>query len=195
MYFFGSMSNKLIAGVDEVGRGSLVGAVVAAAVILDPKKLIFGLKDSKRLNEKTRLSLYKNIIKYSISWGMGRAEKEEVDDLNVFQATMLAMQRAVMNLSVLPDYVLVDGNRSPLFPMPSRAIIKGDNKIMSISAASILAKVNRDKEMIALDLQFPEYGFSKNKGYPTVFHLTKLALHGPTIHHRYSFSSVKRYCN
>ncbi|QOI11153.1 ribonuclease HII [Blochmannia endosymbiont of Colobopsis nipponica] len=192
MCIFHNISKKVIAGVDEVGRGSLVGPVVAAAVILDPKKLIFGLKDSKKIKEKTRLILYENIIKYSISWSLGYAEEKEIDNLNILQATMLAMQRAVMNLSVTPDYVLVDGNKSPFFSMPSQAIIKGDTKIMSISAASIVAKVSRDREMIILDLKFPEYGFSKHKGYPTVFHLSKLFLHGATIHHRRSFNSVKR---
>lgn len=183
---------NLIAGVDEVGRGPLVGAVVTAAVILDPKRPIVGLADSKKLSEKRRLSLYDEIIDKALSWSLGRAEPEEIDQLNILHATMLAMQRAVAGLHIAPDYVLIDGNRCPQLPMPSLAVVKGDSRVAEISAASILAKVTRDREMTELDLQFPEYGFAQHKGYPTVVHLEKLAAFGATEHHRRSFGPVKR---
>ncbi len=180
-----------IAGVDEVGRGPLVGAVVTAAVILDPANPIPGLADSKKLSEKRRNALYDLIIERSLAWSLGRAEPEEIDRLNILHATMLAMQRAVAGLSLTPDYVLIDGNRCPALPMPSQAVIKGDSLVAEISAASILAKVTRDREMAELDLQFPDYGFAQHKGYPTAFHLEKLAKHGATPHHRRSFAPVR----
>ncbi|MBW5814316.1 ribonuclease HII [Yersinia kristensenii] len=183
---------NLIAGVDEVGRGPLVGAVVTAAVILDPKRPIVGLADSKKLSEKRRLSLYDEIIDKALSWSLGRAEPEEIDHLNILHATMLAMQRAVAGLHIAPDYVLIDGNRCPKLAMPSLAVVKGDSRVAEISAASILAKVTRDREMTALDLQFPGYGFAQHKGYPTAVHLEKLATLGATEHHRRSFGPVKR---
>ncbi|AJZ88250.1 ribonuclease HII [Cedecea neteri] len=182
----------LVAGVDEVGRGPLVGAVVTAAVILDPAKPIIGLADSKKLSEKRRLALYDEIIEKALSWSLGRAEPEEIDSINILHATMLAMQRAVAGLSVVPEYVLIDGNRCPALPMPSLAVVKGDSRVAEISAASILAKVTRDREMAELDLSFPQYGFAQHKGYPTAFHLEKLAEHGATQHHRRSFGPVKR---
>lgn len=182
----------LVAGVDEVGRGPLVGAVVTAAVILDPAKPIIGLADSKKLSEKRRLALYDEIIEKALSWSLGRAEPEEIDSINILHATMLAMQRAVAGLSVVPEYVLIDGNRCPTLPMPSLAVVKGDSRVAEISAASILAKVTRDREMAELDLSFPQYGFAQHKGYPTAFHLEKLAEHGATQHHRRSFGPVKR---
>ena len=182
----------LVAGVDEVGRGPLVGAVVTAAVILDPAKPIIGLADSKKLSEKRRLALYDEIIEKALSWSLGRAEPEEIDSINILHATMLAMQRAVAGLSVVPEYVLIDGNRCPALPMPSLAVVKGDSRVAEISAASILAKVTRDREMAELDLSFPQYGFAQHKGYPTAFHLEKLAEHGATEHHRRSFGPVKR---
>ncbi|TCV92573.1 ribonuclease HII [Biostraticola tofi] len=181
-----------IAGVDEVGRGPLVGAVVTAAVILDPKRPIIGLADSKKLSEKRRLSLYDEITDKALAWSLGRAEAAEIDRLNIFHATLLAMQRAVSALNVTPDYVLIDGNRCPILPMPAMAIVKGDSRVAEISAASILAKVSRDREMAELHQAFPEYGFAQHKGYPTVYHLEKLALHGATVHHRRSFAPVKR---
>ncbi|CNE90233.1 ribonuclease HII [Yersinia kristensenii] len=183
---------NLIAGVDEVGRGPLVGAVVTAAVILDPKRPIVGLADSKKLSEKRRLSLYDEIIDKALSWSLGRAEPEEIDHLNILHATMLAMQRAVAGLHIAPDYVLIDGNRCPKLAMPSLAVVKGDSRVAEISAASILAKVTRDREMTELDLQFPGYGFAQHKGYPTAVHLEKLATLGATAHHRRSFGPVKR---
>lgn len=182
----------LVAGVDEVGRGPLVGAVVTAAVILDPARPIEGLNDSKKLSEKRRLALFDEIKEKALCWSLGRAEPHEIDELNILHATMLAMQRAVAGLSIQPEYVLIDGNRCPALPMPSMAVVKGDSRVAEISAASILAKVSRDAEMAELDQTFPEYGFAKHKGYPTPFHLEKLALHGATEHHRRSFGPVKR---
>lgn len=183
---------NLIAGVDEVGRGPLVGAVVTAAVIIDPKRPIVGLADSKKLSEKRRLSLYDEIIDKALSWSLGRAEPEEIDHLNILHATMLAMQRAVAGLHIVPDYVLIDGNRCPQLAMPSLAVVKGDSRVAEISAASILAKVTRDREMTELDRHFPEYGFAQHKGYPTAVHLEKLSTFGATEHHRRSFGPVKR---
>ena len=174
---------KLIAGVDEVGRGPLVGAVVTAAVILDPQKPIMGLTDSKKLSEK------------ALCWSLGRAEPEEIDSLNILHATMLAMQRAVEGLSITPDFVLVDGNRIPNLSMPAQAVVKGDALVQEISAASILAKVTRDLEMAELDKQFPEYGFAKHKGYPTALHFEKLSQYGATPFHRKSFAPVARCLN
>lgn len=183
---------SLIAGVDEVGRGPLVGAVVTAAVILDPARPIVGLADSKALSEKRRLALCEEIKEKALCWCLGRAEPEEIDRLNILHATMLAMQRAVAGLSVQPEWVLIDGNRCPKLPMQSQAVVKGDSRVAEISAASIIAKVARDAEMAELDLLFPQYGFAQHKGYPTAFHLEKLAQHGATEHHRKSFAPVKR---
>ncbi|TSJ54964.1 ribonuclease HII [Atlantibacter subterranea] len=186
---------QLVAGVDEVGRGPLVGAVVTAAVILDPSRPIPGLADSKKLSEKRRLALFDEITEKALCWSLGRAEPHEIDELNILHATMLAMQRAVAGLSVTPEYVLIDGNRCPQLPMPSMAVVKGDSRVAEISAASILAKVTRDAEMAALDISFPQYGFAQHKGYPTVFHLERLAEHGATEHHRRSFAPVRRALN
>lgn len=181
-----------IAGVDEVGRGPLVGAVVTAAVILDPTRPIVGLADSKQLSEKRRLSLYDEIKEKALAWSLGRAEPEEIDQLNILHATMLAMQRAVAGLAIVPDFVLVDGNRYPALPMSAQAVVKGDSRVAEISAASIMAKVTRDREMVELDQRFPAYGFAQHKGYPTAFHLEKLAALGATEFHRRSFAPVKR---
>ncbi|MER3385059.1 ribonuclease HII [Pectobacterium aroidearum] len=181
-----------IAGVDEVGRGPLVGAVVTAAVMLDPTRPIVGLADSKQLSEKRRLALYDEIKEKALAWSLGRAEPEEIDQLNILHATMLAMQRAVAGLAVVPDFVLIDGNRCPALPMPSQAVVKGDSRVAEISAASIMAKVTRDREMVELDERFPAYGFAQHKGYPTAFHLEKLAALGATEFHRRSFAPVKR---
>ncbi|CAO95950.1 ribonuclease HII [Erwinia tasmaniensis] len=182
---------RLIAGVDEVGRGPLVGAVVTAAVILDPSRPIVGLGDSKKLSEKRRLALYDEIKDKALSWSLGRAEPEEIDQLNILHATMLAMQRAVAGLHLSPDFVLIDGNRCPALAMPSRAVVKGDSLVPEISAASILAKVTRDREMCELDLQYPQYGFARHKGYPTAVHVEKLAQFGATPQHRRSFAPVR----
>lgn len=186
---------NLIAGVDEVGRGPLVGAVVTAAVILDPANPIQGLMDSKKLTEKKRNALYDEIKEKALCWAIGRAEPEEIDKLNILWATMKAMERAVAGLSVMPDMVLVDGNRCPNLPMASQAVIKGDSLVQEISAASILAKVTRDREMEQLDKLYPDYGFAKHKGYPTAFHMEKLASLGATPYHRKSFAPVKRALN
>lgn len=186
-----------IAGVDEVGRGPLVGDVVTAAVILDPDNPIEGLMDSKKLSEKKRALLAEEIKEKATAWSVGRASPEEIDTLNILHATMLAMQRAVQGLSVLPDCVLVDGNRSPSFAneqgaIKSEAVVKGDDRVVEISAASILAKVTRDEEMIALDKIYPEYGFAKHKGYPTKVHLEKIIELGVLDCYRQSFKPVAR---
>lgn len=182
----------LIAGVDEVGRGPLVGAVVTAAVILDPARPIVGLADSKKLSEKKRLALFDEIKEKALAWSLGRAEPHEIDELNILHATMLAMQRAVAGLPITPEFVLIDGNRCPALPMPAQAVVKGDSKVAEISAASILAKVTRDREMAELDALYPQYGFAKHKGYPTADHLRLLAEHGAIAEHRRSFAPVKR---
>ena len=184
-----------IAGVDEVGRGPLVGDVVTAAVILDPENPIEGLMDSKKLSEKKRQLLSVEIKQHAIAWSIGRANPEEIDTLNILHATMLAMQRAVLGLKVLPDYVLVDGNRCPTFAaeggnIASQSVVKGDARVAEISAASILAKVARDDEMIALDKLHPEYGFAQHKGYPTKAHLEKIIEHGVLDNYRRSFKPV-----
>ena len=183
---------NLIAGVDEVGRGPLVGAVVTAAVILDPNNPIIGLADSKKLTERKREKLFDEIQEKALCWCIGRAEPEEIDKINILHATMLAMQRAVAGLAIVPELVLIDGNRCPELPMPAQAVVKGDSLVQEISAASILAKVIRDREMVELDKTFPEYGFAKHKGYPTAYHLEKLAQYGATEFHRKSFAPVRR---
>ncbi len=183
---------KLIAGVDEVGRGPLVGAVVTAACILDPNKPIEGLTDSKKLTEKKREALAEEIKEKALSWSIARADADEIDELNILHATMLAMQRAVAHLDVTPDFVLIDGNRCPTLPMPSQAVVKGDLRVAEISAASILAKVARDNEMKELDALYPDFGFAKHKGYPTKLHFEMLAKFGPTPQHRQSFKPVKK---
>ncbi|HDR1937189.1 TPA: ribonuclease HII [Pasteurella multocida] len=186
---------ELIAGVDEVGRGPLVGAVVTAAVILDPHQPILGLNDSKKLSEKKRLLLAEEIKQKALAWSLGRAEAEEIDQLNILHATMLAMKRAVENLKIQPHFVLVDGNRVPELMIPAQAIVKGDGLVAEISAASILAKVARDQEMAELDKRYPEYAFAQHKGYPTALHLAKLAELGPLVQHRRSFAPVRKLLN
>lgn len=180
-----------LAGVDEVGRGPLIGAVVTAAVILDPARPIAGLADSKKLSEKRREALYEQIIENAAAWCIGRAEADEIDRLNIYQATMVAMERAVAGLGVRPEYVLVDGNRCPKWHWPSEPVVKGDTRVQAISAASIIAKVVRDREMAELDEQFPEFGLAKHKGYPTPVHLEALNRYGATVHHRRSFRPVQ----
>ncbi|MDP4532749.1 ribonuclease HII, degrades RNA of DNA-RNA hybrids [Marinobacter salarius] len=182
---------RLLAGVDEVGRGPLVGAVVTAAVILNPEKPIPGLADSKKLTDKRREALYEQIIERAVSWSLGRCEADEIDRLNIFQATMVAMERAVAGLHVEPEYVLVDGNRCPRWRWTSEPVVKGDSRVEAISAASIVAKVTRDREMAVLHEEFPEYGFAGHKGYPTPVHLEALGRLGATAHHRRSFRPVQ----
>ncbi|MBU2709761.1 ribonuclease HII [Zooshikella harenae] len=181
-----------VAGVDEVGRGPLCGAVVAAAVILNPQKPIAGLNDSKKLSESKREQLAEQIKAEAFSWCLGRAEVEEIDTINILHASLLAMQRAVNGLSVAPEHVLVDGNRCPQLSYSSQAVVKGDSRIMEIAAASILAKVARDQEMLVLDEQYPGYGIAKHKGYPTKHHLEALQSLGASPIHRRSFGPVKR---
>ncbi|EJN6961783.1 ribonuclease HII [Photobacterium damselae] len=183
---------NLIAGVDEVGRGPLVGAVVTAAVILDPNNPIEGLTDSKKLSEKKRNALFDEIKEKALAWSLGHCEADEIDELNILQATMVAMQRAVAGLNITPDFVLIDGNKTPELPMPAQAVVKGDLRVAEISAASILAKVTRDREMDELDAQYPQFGFAKHKGYPTKAHFAALEEHGVIEQHRKSFKPVKR---
>lgn len=182
----------LVAGVDEVGRGPLVGDVVTAAVILDPQKPIVGLTDSKKLSEKKRLALFPEIKEKALAWSIGRCSPAEIDELNILQATMVAMQRAVAGLAIQPQHVLIDGNRCPELPMASEAIVKGDLRVAEISAASIIAKVVRDAEMDELDARYPQYGFAQHKGYPTKAHMEILAELGPTPEYRKSFKPVQR---
>ncbi len=182
----------LLAGVDEVGRGPLVGDVVTAAVILDPTKPIKGLADSKKISKKKREALFVEIQEKALCWAVARATPQEIDSLNILQASLLAMHRAVAALHVQPEFVLVDGNRLPKWSYPSEAVVKGDSRVAAISAASILAKVQRDREMALLDVQYPEYGFAEHKGYPTAKHLDALRRHGVTPLHRRSYAPVAR---
>ena len=184
--------SQFIAGVDEVGRGPLVGDVVTAAVILNPQHKIVGLADSKKLSEKKREILAAEIKQYALAWSIGRASPQEIDELNILHATMLAMTRAVQGLSIQPTHVMVDGNRCPKWDYSSEAIIKGDGLIAEISAASIIAKVTRDNEMLVLDQHYPEYGFAKHKGYPTALHLAKLFELEPLPQYRMSFKPVQQ---
>lgn len=181
-----------IAGVDEVGRGPLAGPVVAAAVILDPARPIKGLADSKKLSERRREELAEIIRERALAWALGRAEVEEIDRLNILQASLLAMRRAVEALDPAAEFALIDGNRCPVLPCPSEAVIKGDAKVPAISAASIIAKVTRDREMVELDHRYPGYGLAGHKGYPTQAHCQALAELGVTEIHRRSFGPVKR---
>ena len=183
---------QLVAGVDEVGRGPLCGPVVTAAVILDPLRPIAGLNDSKKLTEKKREALCVEIQEKALAWCIARADVDEIDRLNILQATMLAMQRAVAGLAIQPDLALIDGNRCPQLPMAAEAIVQGDGLVAEISAASILAKVSRDREMAVLDAQYPGYGIAKHKGYPTPAHLKALQELGPTPIYRRSFAPVRR---
>ncbi len=183
---------ELICGVDEVGRGPLAGPVVAAAVILDRGHPISGLADSKKLSEKRREQLYVEICEHALCWSLGRAEADEIDQINILQASLLAMQRAVEGLQLKPQHALVDGNRLPQLECSAEAVIKGDEKVACISAASIIAKVTRDREMVALDARYPGYGLARHKGYPTRQHLQALQDLGVTQLHRRSFGPVRR---
>jgi ribonuclease HII len=183
----------LMAGVDEAGRGPLIGAVVASAVILHPQRPISGLADSKKLSEKRREVLEIEIKEKALAWSIGRAEVEEIDHLNILHATMLAMRRAIEALEVAPELVLVDGNRIPAgLTIRAEARVGGDASIAAISAASILAKTARDREMAKLDILYPGYGIAKHKGYPTRQHIDALAHLGVTPQHRRTFGPVKR---
>jgi ribonuclease HII len=190
------MSLVWVCGVDEAGRGPLVGAVVAGAVVLDPNKPIAGLKDSKKLTAAKRDFLYEQILENAKAWGVGEASPAEIDQINILQATMLAMRRAIEDLSTRlgfwPDKALIDGNRCPELPIAAEAIVKGDAKEPAISAASIVAKVTRDRQMMRLHEQHPEYGFAQHMGYPTEAHFTALKQYGACSEHRRSFSPVRK---
>ncbi len=181
-----------IAGVDEVGRGPLAGEVVAAAVILDPLRPIEGLRDSKKLSASRREELSLLIRERALAWSIASATVAEIDELNILQASLLAMHRAVRALDPQPGYVLVDGNRLPRWDYPSEPVVRGDDRVPAIAAASILAKVHRDRDLIALDAQYPGYGFAAHKGYPTAVHLQALQTLGVTPVHRRSFGPVKK---
>ncbi|MEW6444451.1 MAG: ribonuclease HII [Pseudomonadota bacterium] len=181
-----------VAGVDEAGRGPLAGAVFAAAVILDSARPIEGLNDSKKLSERRREKLFPLIQEQALAWCIASASAAEIDEMNILQASLLAMQRAVAGLSVEPSEVLVDGNRAPVFACPSRPIVGGDALEPCISAASILAKVARDRTLVELHERYPQYGFDRHKGYPTADHLAALVEHGPCPEHRRSFGPVRR---
>lgn len=179
------------AGCDEVGRGPLAGDVVAAAVILDPENPITGLDDSKKLTEKKREQLFIEIQQKAKSWCIARASVAEIDKMNILQASLLAMTRAVQGLHIQPEYVLVDGNKLPKWDYPAEAVVKGDSRVAAISAASILAKVTRDREMVELDKTYPGYGFAGHKGYPTKVHMDALDKLGITPIHRTSYAPVR----
>ena len=190
------MSLIWICGVDEAGRGPLVGSVVAGAVVLDPENPIEGLKDSKKLSAARREYLYEQIMVKAKAWGVGEASPAEIDDINILQATMLAMRRAIEDLAnrlgAWPDKALIDGNRCPELPIAAEAIIKGDSKEPAISAASILAKVTRDRQMQLLHERYPQYGFAQHMGYPTEAHFAALKEFGTCDEHRRSFSPVRK---
>jgi ribonuclease HII len=190
--FKNNYRGDLLAGVDEVGRGPLAGDVMAAAVILHPKKRIKGLADSKKLTPKQREELFKQICDKAVSWSVARASVEEIDQINILQASLLAMRRAVEGLHVQPEHVMVDGNKLPRWHYSSEAIVQGDDKVKAISAASIIAKVTRDREMVALDALYPGYGLASHKGYATKTHLAALMQLGACPIHRRSFEPVRQ---
>lgn len=185
-----------LCGIDEAGRGPLAGAVYAAAVILDPAHPIAGLADSKKLSEARRDLLAIEIKAHALAWGIASVSAQEIDDINILQASMLAMQRAyqamVAQFGIHATLIQVDGNRTPKFELPCEAIVKGDSKVAEISAASILAKTARDASLLLLDAQYPQYGFAQHKGYPTALHLERLLQHGITPEHRRSYGPVKK---
>lgn len=182
----------LVCGVDEAGRGPLAGPVVAAAVILDPANPIFGLNDSKKLSAKRREALAVEIRAKALAWFVAEASVEEIDRINILQASLLAMQRAVAGLMIPPERALIDGNRCPILPCPSEAIVGGDGKVASIAAASILAKTVRDAGMLELHQRYPQYGFDRHMGYPTAAHVAALREHGVSPIHRRSYGPVAR---
>ena len=182
----------LVCGVDEAGRGPLAGPVVVAAVILDPARPIAGLNDSKKLSAKKRVALAGLIRERALAWAVAEASVEEIDQLNILHASMLAMHRAVAALQVTPERALIDGNRCPSLAMPAEAVVQGDAKVAAIAAASILAKTVRDEGMLGLHAQYPHYGFDRHMGYPTAAHCAALAAHGVSPVHRRSFAPVAR---
>lgn len=187
---------QLICGVDEAGRGPLAGAVYAAAVILNPERPIIGLADSKKLLEKKRDLLSSEIKQHALAWAIASCSAQEIDEINILQASLLAMKRAIeamqTQFGITPDLVKVDGNKCPKIILPCEAIVKGDSKVQAISAASILAKVARDEDLYDLDKIYPQYGFAKHKGYPTAAHLLALQIHGICPQHRLSYAPVKK---
>jgi ribonuclease HII len=189
------MKVALICGVDEAGRGPLAGAVYAAAVILNPQTPIQGLADSKKLSETKRDALAIEIKQHALAWAIASSSVEEIDSINILQASLLAMKRAVESMviqfGITPDLVQVDGNKCPKLHLPCEAVVKGDSKVQAISAASILAKTARDAELYALDKQYPMYGFAQHKGYPTAAHITLLQQHGVSPVHRKTYAPVK----
>lgn len=189
------MTKRLICGVDEAGRGPLAGAVFAAAVILDPARPIAGLADSKKLSEKKRDALAIEIKEHALAWAVASSSVEEIDEINILQASLLAMKRAVETLSIVPTEVLVDGLHCPKLSLPMRAIVQGDSKEPAISAASILAKTARDADLYELDKLYTKYGFAKHKGYPTPLHMQMLEQHGVLSIHRKSYAPVKKILN
>lgn len=182
----------LVCGVDEAGRGPLAGAVYAAAVILNPQCPIDGLADSKTLSEKKRNSLTLQIKEHALAWAIASSSVEEIDQINILQASLLAMQRAIEGLNVVPQQVLVDGLHCPKITIPAQAIVKGDSKVEAIAAASILAKTARDEEMCRLHALYPQYDFARHKGYPTARHLALLSEHGVSSVHRLSYGPVRK---
>lgn len=184
-------TGELICGVDEAGRGPLAGAVFAAAVILDPARPIDGLRDSKKLTEAKRMALAEQIKERALAWSVAQCSELEIDAINILQASMLAMRRAVETLNPAPTLALIDGNRCPVMTIRSEAIVKGDDKVPAISAASILAKTARDASLMELHVQYPHYGFDQHKGYPTPLHLERLREHGVSPVHRKSYAPVR----
>jgi ribonuclease HII len=188
-------AGEVICGVDEAGRGPLAGPVFAAAVILDPAKPIAGLRDSKKLSPTRRDELALIIQRDALSWSIAQCSAAEIDALNILQATMLAMRRAIEGLSVAPTLALIDGNRCPVTTIRTEAIVKGDDKVIEISAASILAKTARDALLLEMHARYPQYAFDQHKGYPTALHLTRLREHGVTPEHRRSYAPVRELLN
>jgi ribonuclease HII len=188
-------AGEVICGVDEAGRGPLAGPVFAAAVILDPAKPIAGLRDSKKLSPTRRDELALIIQRDALAWSIAQCSAAEIDALNILQATMLAMRRAIEGLSVAPTLALIDGNRCPVTTIRTEAIVKGDDKVIEISAASILAKTARDALLLELHARYPQYGFDQHKGYPTALHLARLREHGVTPEHRRSYAPVRELLN
>ena len=190
------MSTLILCGIDEAGRGPLAGAVYAAAVILNPQRPIAGLADSKKLSEAKRDALALEIKAHALAWGIASVSAREIDEINILQASMLAMQRAydsmVDQFGMHATLIQVDGNRRPAFALPCEAIVKGDSKVAEISAASILAKTARDASLLELDAQYPQYGFARHKGYPTALHMERLAQYGVIAEHRRSYGPVKK---
>jgi ribonuclease HII len=195
LFAFDDYAGETICGVDEAGRGPLAGPVFAAAVILDPARPIIGLRDSKKLSESSRDALALEIKDRAIAWAIAECSEDEIDQLNILHASMLAMRRAVLTLKTIPTLALIDGNRCPVMTIRSEAIVKGDDKVPAISAASILAKTARDAALLVLHAQYPNYAFDQHKGYPTALHLERLRLHGVSPVHRKSYAPVRALLN